>query len=134
MDQWRPIDETEDGLWVIYREMYTSVLVCVSNRTVLPATVLVDCSLARQWDVMATERDRVPGTSRVIERTVDGNTTAVVCVLTSSGTPLSFDVSTIMVHRTTVLKHTSTSQDDVIASAEATSVDVSSWLESRRKH
>jgi hypothetical protein len=133
MDTWRAVHNS-DSMWFVLREIYSSVLVCVANRSTSPANVMVDCSRVAGWEVLAADSARVVGTTAAVECVVRGNSTRVVCALsaTDAQEAKSFDCAAVQIamvqQRTPVVV-----DESVLDSAVATSRAVEAFFANRTR-
>ena len=81
MDQLAELPPVGSNVWVIPREMYSSVCICVANRTSDAQLVTVDCSSSSNVTMLASEEDRVKNQPLAVRRVVSAGATQVVAVL-----------------------------------------------------
>jgi hypothetical protein len=81
MDEWTEVLPPGSNVWIIPREMYSSVCLCVSNRTSEAQLVLVDCSGSRGVNLLAAESDRIKDQPYALRRVIPASQTEVVGVL-----------------------------------------------------
>ena len=129
MDTWLQVPSSET-LWYVFREMYGSVVVCVSNRATDAAYVLLDGTGLEGWSLMATESSRVVGSERALEHTVPANSTCVIGVLTDDGHGQEFSPASVHVHQVSASRrqYAPTTDDDPLRQANETSAEVTAFL------
>jgi hypothetical protein len=132
MDAWLQV-RGSDALWYVFREMYGSVIICVSNRSTEFAYLLLDCTRLDGWSLMASEDCRVPGSTKALEHTVGPNSTMVVGVLTEACGGLLFDHTRVEVHQLSARApaRVSAGDDSVLVNATKTSDEVARFLQQR---
>ena len=80
MDTWLPVHGRPDVTYIL-REMYSSVAVCVANRSDASVQVIVDCSHSTNAVLLCADPQRLPATTLALRYPVAAGQTVVVGVL-----------------------------------------------------
>lgn len=154
LDTWLPVRGRTDVVFIL-REMYSSVVICVCNRSSSQIQVICDCSKSTNALLICSEPQRIPNTNLSLRHVVSSGQTAVVGLLSplTSTLPIAASVAisviplTSLPSRSQVLFDTSKTieKDDetfhpsveeeraVLGAAESSSSQVAQWLAERRK-
>ena len=91
MDQWTEVLPEGSNVWIVPREMYTSVCLAVANRSTVAKVITVDCSASTNVTLLAADEDRASSSTHnnksaalALKRIVGPGVTQVVGVLSPS--------------------------------------------------